>query len=361
MQSIGLVSVATYLPQKVRTNAWWPTETIERWHAARSSAGPPPLPEPTTPAMHAILARLVQQAADPFHGVVERRVADDHETAHELERQAAERAIAIAEARGGFRRDDIGALLTHSAVPDYLMSNPAAALHAALGLPRRCLSLQADAASHSFMAQLTLAEHILASGRARYVLLVQSSAASRVLGDDNPLAPMFGDGAAAVLVGRVAHGGVLANVQHTNGQWPRALIASVPGARWFDPGALALHSADPRGAYEVFLRTVDFARDVVGEALREAAVDAADVDFFAVHQGTPWLRTLAQDVLGLTRARAIDTFANTGYLFGVSIPLVLETAERAGHIARGDHVVLYGGGVGATYGAIVLRWGAPVT
>lgn len=361
MQFVGLVSVATYLPSEIRTNAWWSEDTVERWRTARPPGAPPPLPEPTTPAMQRVLARLAQQAADPFHGVVARRVAGAHETATELERQAAERAIAIAEARGAFRRDDIGALLTHSAVPDYLMSNPAAALHAALGLPRRCLALQADAASHSFMAQLTVAEQMIASGRARYVLLVQSSAASRLIDDANPLAPMFGDGAAAVIVGRVAHGGILANVQHTNGHWPRALIASVPGARWFDPGALALHSADPAGAREVFLRTVDFACDVVGDALREAAVDAAAVDFFAVHQGTPWLRTLAQDVLGLTRARAIDTFANTGYLFGVSIPLVLETAERAGAIARGDRVVLYGGGVGATYGAVVVRWGDPVT
>jgi len=148
--------------------------------------------------------------------------------------------------------------------------------------------------------------------------------------------------------------------QHTNGSHPRTLIASVPGGRWFDEGRAVLHSADPSGARQVFLKTIDFAIDVVGHALREAHLAPAEIDFFAVHQGTPWLRPVAQDMLGLANARSLDTFETTGYLFAASIPLVLETAQRRGLVARGDRVVMYGGGVGATYGAIVVRWGDPV-
>jgi 3-oxoacyl-[acyl-carrier-protein] synthase-3 len=69
---------------------------------------------------------------------------------------------------------------------------------------------------------------------------------------------------------------------------------------------------------------------------------------------------VTQETIGLSRARSVDTFATTGYLFGASIPLVLETAQHRGLLSRGDLVVLHGGGIGATYGAIVLRWGDPV-
>ena len=107
----------------------------------------------------------------------------------------------------------------------------------------------------------------------------------------------------------------------------------------------------------VFLETADRATEVISAALHDAGIAPGDVDFFAVHQGTPWLRRVTQEVTGLHRARSIDTFATTG-LFGASIPLVLETAQRQGMLTNKDLVVMHGGGIGATYGAVVLRWGA---
>jgi 3-oxoacyl-[acyl-carrier-protein] synthase-3 len=358
--SIGLLGVATYLPPETRPNAWWSAATVERWQRARPTAPPSAPPGSQSAAIARVLSAMARQAADPFHGVIQRHVMPQGMTPADMEAQAAERAIANAQAHTPFSRSEIDGLFIHTAVPDYLLSNTACVLHHTLGLATRCLSVQVDAASHSFMTQLSLAEHMIASGRARYVLLVQSSAASRLVDPEDPLSPMFGDGAAAVVVGRVREGGLLATVQHTNGSHPRALIASVPGGRWYDPGRAVLHSADPSGAREVFLKTIDFAIDVVGQALREAQLTPAEIDFFGVHQGTPWLRPVAQEMLGLSNARSLDTFASTGYLFGASVPLVLEAAQRRGLVARGDRVVLYGGGVGATYGAIVLRWGDPV-
>ncbi|HMG24190.1 MAG TPA: 3-oxoacyl-[acyl-carrier-protein] synthase III C-terminal domain-containing protein, partial [Kofleriaceae bacterium] len=312
------------------------------------------------PAMARVLAAMAEQAVDPFGGVVERRVMPAGMTATEMEAEAAERAIA----RAGIDRGEIDVLLTHTAVPEYLMSNTACALHRALGLAPACFAMQAEASGHSFLMQLTLAEQMIATGRARSALLVQSSAASRLIDRDDPHSPLLGDGAAAVVVGRVAGPGLLATVHRTDGSHPRALIASVPGGRWYDAGRgggpIVLHRADPAAARRVFLETADRAIEVVSAALRDAAVEPADVDFFAVHQGTPWLRRVTQESIGLVRARSVDTFAATGYLFGASIPLVLETAQRQAMVEPGDLVVMHGGGVGAVYGAAVLRWGNPV-
>jgi len=349
---VGLLGVATYLPPETRYNDWWPAATVARWLDGRRAAPPPP--EPTTPAMARVLAAMAEQALDPFQGVVERRVMPADMTSTDMEVQAAERAIANAQ----IDRHEIDLLLTHTAVPEYLLSNAACVLHHRLGLAPACFAMQAEASGHSFMMQLAIAEVMIASGRARYALLVQSAASSRLLDRDEPQAPLFGDGAAAVVVGPVARGGLLATVHRTDGTHPRALIASVRGGRWYDGGPIVLHRGDLLAARQVFLETADRAIDVVGAALREAGEVAGDVDFFAVHQGTPWLRQITQEVLGLTRARAVDTFAHTGYLFGASIPLVLETAQRQGLVAPDQLVVLHGGGVGATYGATVLRWGA---
>jgi 3-oxoacyl-[acyl-carrier-protein] synthase-3 len=319
-------------------------------------AAPAPPPGAITPAMARVLAAMAEQAVDPFQGVVERRVMPRDMSAVDMELDAAERAIA----RAGIDRREIDALFTHTAVPDYLLSNTACVLHRALGLAPECFAMQAEAAGHSFMMQLTLAEHMIASGRVRCALLVQSAAASRLLDREDPQSPLFGDGAAAVVVGRATRGGLLATVHRTDGAHPRALIACVRDGRWYDGGRIVLHRGDLQAARQGFFEAADRSIEAVGGALRDAGCAPGEVDFFAVHQGTPWLRRVTQESLELTRARSVDTFATTGYLFGASIPLVLETAQQRGMLAADDVVVMYGGGVGATYGAAVMRWGAPV-
>jgi 3-oxoacyl-[acyl-carrier-protein] synthase-3 len=353
-RTIGLLGIATYLPPEIRRNDWWPTATVERWQRT----GPPPSPAPgeITAAMARVLAAMAEQAVDPFQGVVERRVMPREMTSVEMEWHAAERAIANAR----IDRREIGVLLTHTAVPEYLLSNTACVLHRELGLAPDCFTMQAEASGYSFLMQLTLAAQMIAASRARYALLVQSCAASRLIDPEDPHSPLLGDGAAAVVVGRAPRGGLLASVHRTDGSYPRALIASVPGGRWYDGGRIVLHRADPDAARRLFLETADRAIEVVTAALLEAGEAADDVDFFAVHQGTPWLRRVTQDAIGLVRARAIDTFATTGYLFGASIPLVLELAQNRGMLEPDSLVVMHGGGVGASYGATVLRWGNPV-
>jgi len=352
-RNIGLLGVATYLPPEIRRNDWWPSATVERWRALR---GAPPPPEAPTPAMAQVVAELAAQAVDPFQGVTERRVMPAEMASIDMEAEAAERAIA----RAAIDRGAIDVLLTHTAVPDYLLSNTACVLHRRLGLAPGCFTMQAEASGNSFLMQLALAEHMLATGRARHALIVQSAAGSRLLDPDSPMSPLFGDGASAVVVGGVATGGLLAQVHRTDGSHPRALIAGVPGRRWYDDGRIVLYSGDTGAMRQIFLETADRAAEVVAAVLADAGVAAGDVALFAVHQGTPWLRRVTQAACGLVRARAVDTFATTGYLFGASIPLVLETAQLGGLVAPGDVVVMHGGGVGSTYGATALRWGAAV-
>ncbi|HSR95712.1 MAG TPA: 3-oxoacyl-[acyl-carrier-protein] synthase III C-terminal domain-containing protein [Kofleriaceae bacterium] len=354
-RSVGLLGVASYLPPETRHNDWWPAATAERWLRERSTARPP-AHGAITPAMARVLAAMAEQAIDPFQGVVERRVMPRDMTAVDMEVRAAERAIAHAR----IDRREIDLLLTHTAVPEYLLSNTACVLHRALDLAPDCFAMQAEASGHSFLMQLTLAEDAIARGRARYALLVQSSAASRLLDREDPQSPLFGDGAAAVVVGPVPRGGLLATVHRTDGTHPRALIACVRDGRWYDGDRIVLHRGDLSAARQVFLETADRAIEVVGAALDKAGHAPADVEFFAVHQGTPWLRRVTQESTGLSRARCVDTFATTGYLFAASIPLVLETAQRQGLLPPDSLVVMHGGGVGSTYGANVMRWGAAV-
>jgi 3-oxoacyl-[acyl-carrier-protein] synthase-3 len=119
-----------------------------------------------------------------------------------------------------------------------------------------------------------------------------------------------------------------------------------------------IHVADPVQMRDVFLSTADVCKESIDAALATAGLTVRDVGFFAMHQGTPWLRRVVQDHAGLGHARSIESFADPGYLFAAILPAGLALGEAAGLLTDGDIVLATGGGPGMTFGSLVMRWGA---
>jgi len=349
--SVGILGVALYLPPQVRGNDWWPRDVVARWQTARRA---PPPAGPLTPGAARVVQALAAQAVDPFQGAVSRHVMADDMTVLDMAEHAARDAIV----RAGVAPGEIDLLLTSTVLPDVLLGNPATELHHRLGLPRRCFALETSAATYSFLMQLTLAQAMIASGSAKLALLVQSCGVVRSVDRDDPISPLFGDGATAVVVGRVADGhGIVTAAHHCDGRFPRTLVASVPGGAWSEPGRGVVHVADPIQMRDVFLSTADVLKESIDAVLASAELTARDIDFFAIHQGTPWLLRVVQDHAGLGHARVVESFPQTGYLFAAIVPVGLALAERAGTLGDGDLVLASAGGPGITFGSLVMRWG----
>lgn len=347
---IGILGLGMDLPPDIRRNDFWDPSVLASSPQSRMQMPSAAL----TPGMAAVVTAMKQLARDPTQGTVERRVLADDVSIVELEERAARMAIE----RAGASLEHIDLLLTHRVPTEYQLSNPACELHERLGLPRRCFSLQTEGAQHSFLLQLSIAQAMIAAGQAHTALLVQSSGISRLLDYGDALSLAFGDGATAVVIGRVGNDrGILSSTHYTDGANPHTLVASVPGRPWYADGRSILHLADMPGTANMLLRTVDVSKTSIEEALLLAGLRADQVDVFAMHQGMPWLRKLVQEQTGLSRARPIDTFSKTGHLFGAFVPSTLVAAERDGLLNDGDVVVIAGGGSGMTYGASVLRWG----
>jgi 3-oxoacyl-[acyl-carrier-protein] synthase-3 len=349
---IGIRGIGLALPPIVRGNDWWPPDVVARWTAARRP--PPPVPANPSPGMIHVLAALAVQAADPFQGTVSRHVLGDGVTALDL----AERAATEALARAGVAASDVDVVLSHTVMPDVLLGNPATQLHHRLGLPRRCFALETDGAAYSFMLQLSIAEAMIAAGRAKLVLLVQSCGATPYVDMTDPTSVLFGDGATAVVVGPVRAGrGLIASAHHTDGRFANTLVASVPGGDWAAEGKGRIHVADPVQMREVFTMTADVCKEGIDAVLADAGLTTADITMFAMYQSTPWLRRVVQRYAGLDHARTIDSFTRTAYLFAAVLPASLYFAEQDGQIADGDLVLATGGGTGMTFGSTVMRWG----
>jgi 3-oxoacyl-[acyl-carrier-protein] synthase-3 len=135
------------------------------------------------------------------------------------------------------------------------------------------------------------------------------------------------------------------------------MVFGVPGKRWYDDGRVVCYLEDRAMAQAIILGSVDRCRDVVTEALAKIGKKPSDVDFYAGHQGGPWLRRVTQKFTGMDNARYLDTFKTFGNLGAANIPLMLSMASKEGLLHDGDLVASFSAGTGQIYSSIVLRWG----
>lgn len=298
---------------------------------------------------------MVEQATDPFLGAVERRIVPAELSILDIQERAASDAIK----RARIDPAEIDLLLCHSIVPDHQLANPACLLHERLRLAPKCLVLHTEATAYTSLAQLTLAEGLIASGRIRCALLVQSTVATRFIDRADPSSVLFGDGATAMVLTPVETGrGILGAVHYTEGRYPDVLLMTVPGGKWFEDGEARIHVGDPRQLFAEGVRKADICVEAVNEVLARTGYKITDVDFLCVLHGTPWLPRAVYEELGVTHIQPFEVFGQLGYLSSALIPAALFKAAQAGKLADNALVVIVGGGTGMTYGAMALRWTA---
>ncbi|MFO0679274.1 MAG: 3-oxoacyl-[acyl-carrier-protein] synthase III C-terminal domain-containing protein [Polyangiaceae bacterium] len=350
-----ILGTGAHLPETIRTNSHWSPAVTERWMKGNSLRDAP-LPASASEGMRKSVAALRETGTDPFRGALERRVLEEDKLSSDMEFLAARAALESA----GISPSDVGFLLTYSMVPDFIGTTNACLLHRKLGLPTTCLTTTIEAACNAFLMQLTLADHLIRGGGYKFGLLVQSSCGSRLLPHEDPVAPQFGDGATAVVVGPSREGfGVEAWEHRADGSRHQAIVVGVPGRRWYEGGdRLRIYVPSEASAVRMLITIVDRASELIRDVAESHGARLEDIDFYACHQAAPWLRPLTQEASGLHRARSFDTFKMASSLSGANIPLVLHGAAKEGTLRRGDRVMMFGGGAGETWSALRMKWGS---
>jgi 3-oxoacyl-[acyl-carrier-protein] synthase III len=274
-------------------------------------------------------------------GIRERRVAAPSETSGSL--AVAASAAAIKDA--GLVPDDVALLVVATTTPDQALPQTSALVHEGLGL--RCGAFDVGAACAGFVHALVVGATLLDAGALDAVVVVGSETLTRIVDpDDRGTVPLFGDGAAAVVL-RPARPGYGLQA------WDLGCDGSASGILAIPAGA---HFIQMEGQ-EVFRRAVRAVIASAGTALRSAGCVAADVDLFVPHQANARIITMAADRLGIAAERTmvnVDRYGNTS---AASVPLALAEAVERGRVHEGDLVLLSGFGAGMTWASAVLRWG----
>ncbi len=287
-------------------------------------------------------------------GILQRRFAGDHESTSDLAVEAARRAITAARVSAS----DIDLLIVGTFTPDFTCPSTACLVQDKLQLDAPAMDIHA--ACSGFMYALATGAQFVVTGNARCALIIGADVNSRIVQpDDQRTAPLFGDGAGAVILeAGTSEQGLICYQLGADGAGGGLLDRPVGGATnplTPDSVAAGQHFLQMDGR-NVFKWAIQAVTESILSVLEQAGVTTDDVGLFVLHQANIRIIDHAMKVLNIPRSKVYNNLDRVGNTSAASIPLVLDEAQREGRISRGDLVLMCGFGAGLTWGTGLMRW-----
>ncbi|UXI67124.1 beta-ketoacyl-ACP synthase 3 [Tahibacter amnicola] len=292
-------------------------------------------------------------------GISHRHYAGPDETTSSMAALAARSALAAA----GLTASDMDCIVSASSVMEQAIPCTAVLVQRRLGLEGSGIpAFDINATCLGFLAALDTVGAALAIGRYRRVLVVCGEMASAGLRADDPeTAMLFGDGAAAVVLGRDGGGeSQVLNVRLETYSEGADLCQVRAGGTRLKPSdgrddflEGAYFEMNGRATYRLAAQRFPA---FVDRLLGDAGVTCAQLRQIVPHQASAKALAHMEAALKLPAETFVRVLATRGNQMAASIPIALHHAISSGKIARGDLVALLGTGAGLSFGGAVLRY-----
>ncbi len=288
-------------------------------------------------------------------GIEERRIITNDETNSELSVLAS----LIALERANLRPEDIDLLIVATVTPDQTLPSTACLVQARLNA-YNAAAFDLAAGCTGFLYGLSVAEQYIKNGAAKNVLLIGVDTLSPIVDwQDRNTCVLFGDGAGAVVLGKVEDDrGILASKMFSDGTKAGLLYIPAGGTRC--PATLRtvgerMHFIKMNGP-EVFKFAVTVMIDSTLQVLEMCGKTSAELDYLVPHQANERIINFAYKKMGLKPEQVLININRYGNMSSASIPVVLDEAVDGGKFKDGDLIALVSFGAGLTWGAAVLKW-----
>ena len=289
-------------------------------------------------------------------GIRERRIAEPEQALSDLCLPAAREALADA----GLEGSEIDLIIVATVTPDMAFPSTAAILADQLGAGSAA-AYDLSAGCTGFMYAVAQGYGMLAGGLAHKALIVGGDVLSKILDwSDRSTAVLFGDGAGAVVLERVADGGFLGFELGADGSGGPQLYLPAGGSR--TPATAEsveerLHFVQMNGR-EVFKFATRVLVSSAEAVLAECGRTIEDVDVYVPHQANVRIIEYARQKLGIPEEKTVVDVDRYGNTSSGSIPLALGDAKADGRLRAGQLVLMTGMGAGLTWGSGLIEWTA---
>lgn len=281
-------------------------------------------------------------------GVVERRRLPSSDTVADMAATAGAQALDDASVRSG-RSFQPGLLIVAVTGGDRVVPAPAFDVHAALhfGLTP---ALSVDGACAGFAQGMITGLSYSRAGFADTTLVIGANRAAFYADrHDKRIAPLFGDGAGAFLLGPVPTGhGILAWQMFTHSELTSSLYTdrTIQGSTAVEP--LQMRGQEVANLFATRLPAF------IEQTLADAGLHIADVDRLFVHQGNVRMVEGLASILGLSPEQVPISGRHVGNTASASLPIGV--GMSADELTSGDIVVLVTAGAGLNGAVVVMRW-----
>lgn len=290
-------------------------------------------------------------------GVLIRHFVED-ETASQMGAFAAKEVLAAA----GFSFSDIDCLVCTSSVPEQAIPCTASLIQKQLGAGDSGVpAFDINSTCLSFMTGLDMVSYLVEAGRYNRVLLVATEISRGLNWEDKETCTLFGDGAAAVIIGKSDAGDssrILCSRMETYGKGAH-LSECQGGGNKVHPREYAqnsqsfLFAMDGKGIYRLASQIMP---GFVERMLQPSGLSMADMQLVIPHQASLMAMQLIRKHLGIPEEKFMVIVHNHGNTMAASVPMALHEAIAQGKLHRGDRVMLLGTSAGFSVGGIVLEY-----
>lgn len=274
------------------------------------------------------------------------------------------RAVSDAVAAAGLTIHDIDCIVCTSAIFEQPIPATAVLIQKQLGLQRSGIpAFDINATCLSFLVGLDTMSCQIAAGKYRNVVLVSTEVASSGINwEQHESSILFGDGAAAVVVGpseESESSAILASRLETYSSGAEFSEIRGGGTRFpprhYNERTRTEYLFDMDG-HRIFKMVSKLLPDFMERLMGPTGSRIKDFHRVIPHQGSAMAMRLLQKKLGITDTQLLNIIADHGNTISASIPLTLHEGIARGEINRGDRLAIIGMAAGVSLGGMILDY-----
>jgi len=288
-------------------------------------------------------------------GIKERRILKDKDKASSfLGAQAVKNLLE----KTGTNPDEIDLVVCATVSPDYFF--PATGIQIAeQAVLKNAYAFDVHAACSGFIYALTTASKFIKAGTEKKVIVVGAEKMSSIVDyTDRKTCPIFGDGAAAVLLEPTEEDlGVKDYILRSDAVGVKYLRMNAGGS--LNPASVQSVQNHEHFIYQdgqpVFKYAVSRMADVSAEIMERNGLKPEDIAYLVPHQANLRIIDATARRMELDPSKVMINIQKYGNTTAATIPLCLCEWEK--QLKKGDNVILAAFGAGFTWGSVWLKWG----